>query len=400
MNRLFFAIALLLGLTLGSTSASAAADGEALFQSNCASCHKVDSRLVGPALKGVTSRWEKEEDIIRFVQNSQKVIQSGHPYANELFNKFNQMVMPPFNLKDEEVVAILDYIEADAAAETVAEAGGAAGTTGGNGGGTAELSESQSLTLKLILVGVGLLLTYVFYALSKVTGLVREAKFTRTNKDPEVEYEVTEDTRYIGILNLFRKPDAVKDAKMEGHSYDGIVEYDNNPPAWFNWLFFGSIGWAVVYLLVFHIFNIAPLMHEEYANEMQEAQAQQAKLAEKTLKNLDEMEVLTDQASLQEGKTIFNQNCASCHGQKLEGGVGPNLTDQAWLHGCSVQDIFMTIYDGVPSKGMLSWKKQLRPDEIQAVASYIIAKRGTDPANAKDPQGEPCSSGQTVDATH
>lgn len=401
MNRLKHMLALMLGLLLAIPAT--AQDGEALFQANCTSCHQIDNRLVGPALKGVTSRWDNKEELVAFVQNSQEVIKSGHPYANELYDKYSQMVMPPFGLEEAEVLAIMDYIDAQGAEETVAAAGGAGGADGAaaaGGSATAELSESQSMTLKIVLVAVSLLLSYVFYVLIQVKALVTKARFDQQSRDPEIEYDVTEDTRYTSIFNLFRKPDAVKDAKMEGHSYDGIVEYDNNPPAWFNWLFFGSIGWAVVYLLVFHVFNIAPLQHEEYAQQMEKAQIQQAKLAEKTLNNLEDMEVITDEVKLQEGANIFNNNCAQCHGKNLEGGVGPNLADEAWIHGCSIQEVFMTIYDGVPSKGMLSWKKQLRPDEIQAVSSYIISKRGSEPANGKSPQGEPCSNGQTVDASH
>ena len=404
MNRLKQMLALMLGLLLAVPAN--AQDGEALFQANCTSCHQIDNRLVGPALKGVTSRWDKKEELVAFVQNSQKVIKSGHPYANELYEEYGQMVMPPFGLEEAEVLAIMDYIDAQgaeepAAAAAAAGAGGAGdGAAATGGAASAELSESQRMTLKIIGIAVALLLSYVFYVLVQVQALVTRARFDQQAQDPEVEYEVTENNPYTSILNIFRKPDALQDAKMEGHSYDGIVEYDNNPPAWFNWLFFGSIGWAVVYLLVYHIFNLAPLQHEEYAQQMEKAQVQQAKLAEKTLKNMEDMEVITDEVKLREGANIYNNNCAQCHGKNLEGGVGPNLADEAWIHGCSIQDVFMTIYDGVPSKGMLSWKKQLRPDEIQAVSSYIISKRGSEPANGKSPQGEPCSNGQTVDASH
>jgi cytochrome c oxidase cbb3-type subunit 3 len=93
-------------------------------------------------------------------------------------------------------------------------------------------------------------------------------------------------------------------------------------------------------------------------------------------------------AGLESGKKIYADNCKSCHGAEGQGGVGPNLTDEYWLHGGSLSDIFKTVKYGVVEKGMISWKDQLSPKDIQDVANYILTLQGTNPANAKEPQGE------------
>jgi mono/diheme cytochrome c family protein len=100
------------------------------------------------------------------------------------------------------------------------------------------------------------------------------------------------------------------------------------------------------------------------------------------------MEALTDQASLDAGKLVFMTNCLACHGANGEGGVGPNLTDDYWLHGAGVANMVNTITNGVPIKGMISWKPILKPEQIHQVASYILTLHGTNPPNGKAPQGE------------
>jgi cytochrome c oxidase cbb3-type subunit 3 len=102
--------------------------------------------------------------------------------------------------------------------------------------------------------------------------------------------------------------------------------------------------------------------------------------------------LLTDDASLVAGKAIFDKNCMVCHLAQGQGLVGPNLTDEYWIHGCTIGDVFNLIMVGVPEKGMISWKTQLTPEQIQQVGSYIISLKGTNPPNPKEPQGQPCGS--------
>lgn len=177
---------------------------------------------------------------------------------------------------------------------------------------------------------------------------------------------------------------------MTDHEYDGIRELDNSLPPWWVYMFYATIVFSVVYLAAFHLFGWGQLQEEEYKAELAEAQMQiEAYMATKgDLINESTAKLVTDEALLAEGKAIYDASCTACHGAELQGTVGPNLADSYWIHGGSVGDIFKTIHDGVPSKGMISWKAQLSPEQIQNVASYIISMEGTNPAGAKEPQGE------------
>ena len=174
------------------------------------------------------------------------------------------------------------------------------------------------------------------------------------------------------------------------HNYDGIRELDNVLPPWWVWLFYGSIIWSLVYLVNVHVIRIWPDQKTAYAQEMDQARADVAAYMA-TLTNLvDENNVVasTDAATLAGGKATFAQYCApACHLANGEGNVGPNLTDAYWIHGGGIKNVFKVIKYGVAEKGMISWKSQLKPSEIQAVASYILSLQGSNPPNAKAPQG-------------
>lgn len=177
---------------------------------------------------------------------------------------------------------------------------------------------------------------------------------------------------------------------MLDHNYDGIKELDNSLPPWWVAMFYITIGFAVVYMTYYHFTDKGPGSAEEYEMEMERAdKAIQAFLA--TQANLvDETNVtaLTDADALASGQSIFNANCAACHGMLGEGGVGPNLTDAYWIHGGDVKDVFKTVKYGVPEKGMIAWKSQLSAADMHKVSSYILTLAGTDPPNAKEPQGD------------
>lgn len=177
---------------------------------------------------------------------------------------------------------------------------------------------------------------------------------------------------------------------MMEHAYDGITELDNPTPPWFMGLFYGSIGVAIVYLLVFHVIGTGNIMEQEYTQEMAVATQQREEYIKRVAGSINESTVtqLKDDQGIAAGKALFTQNCVACHGANAEGKVGPNLTDAYWLHGGDVKAIFHVITEGVPEKGMLSWKKQLNPLQVQQVASYILSLQGSNPAGAKEPQGD------------
>lgn len=174
------------------------------------------------------------------------------------------------------------------------------------------------------------------------------------------------------------------------HNYDGIRELDNKLPPWWVYMFYGTIIFAVVYLLRFHVFNDYDQI-EEFETEM--ALAQQAveeyKKNAKDLVDANTVEVLTDPADLKAGKTIFESNCVACHMVDGGGGIGPNLTDQHWILGGGIKNVFHTISEGGrDGKGMIAWKQTLKPLEIAQVASYVLSFQGTTPANPKAPEGD------------
>lgn len=185
------------------------------------------------------------------------------------------------------------------------------------------------------------------------------------------------------------------------HEYDGIRELDNSLPPWWVAMFYITIAFGVAYLGYFHVTDYGVDQATEYVQEMERAEeAVQAHLA-KQADRVDETNViaLQEPKDLELGQTIFNTYCSACHGMLGEGGVGPNLTDNYSIHGSDITSIFTTIKYGVPEKGMIAWNTQLRPVEMQKVASYIMTLVGTSPPNPKEPQGEEFQPGTTEDAS-
>lgn len=178
---------------------------------------------------------------------------------------------------------------------------------------------------------------------------------------------------------------------ITGHDYDGIHELDNRMPPWLQFLFVGTIIFAVGYVLYFHTFEMGNLQEAELQEEIAQAEVQKLAYIEKMGASIDENSVtlLEDESAIKQGGVIFQEKCAACHAADGGGGVGPNLTDEYWIHGGDVKDVFKVIKYGVPEKGMISWEKQLRPADMQKVVSYIVVQlQGTAPAAPKEPQGE------------
>ena len=189
---------------------------------------------------------------------------------------------------------------------------------------------------------------------------------------------------------MVKKFEKVKDELLD-HDYDGIQELDNELPPWWLWLFYITIIWAVVYMVYYHVLGTGPSSAEEYQMEMARTETRyQQQGGETGAAGQEETKLtaLTDEQSLAEGKTIFTKNCVPCHGNNGEGTVGPNLTDDYWIHGATMKDMVNTITNGVPAKGMIAWIPVLTPDEIVKVASYIRTLHGTNPPDAKAPEGE------------
>ncbi len=235
---------------------------------------------------------------------------------------------------------------------------------------------------------------------------------------------------------------------LMSHNYDGIKELDNDLPPWWLWLFYITIAFAVVYMIHYHVLGTGDLMiaeyHKEYDKNWQEGKmvqtgagaleyrspfyrslehrtprelmerlqvlkAEKAEI-EKLLSITDDTETtagegaaetapvvaveekqiqpLTDKAALEAGKQVYTINCVACHGVNGEGGIGPNMTDDFWIHGAGMNNMVHTINVGVPAKGMITWKGVLKEEQILQVASYMMTLYGTNPPNAKAPQGD------------
>jgi cytochrome c oxidase cbb3-type subunit 3 len=198
-------------------------------------------------------------------------------------------------------------------------------------------------------------------------------EYKKHQEEPEID-ELTKD-RYLG-----------------GHEYDGIRELDNKLPRWWVYLFYVTIIFAVVYLLGYHVTKWWPLQEDEYKNEMAVQEAIKKANPEPVI-NLDAMVPMTAAADLAAGQETFKKICSVCHGQKGEGLIGPNFTDQNWIHGdstnntISIKNLYQVVVNGVIEKGMIPYKDQLSPVQIQQVLSFILTLQGTNPPNPKAPQG-------------
>jgi cytochrome c oxidase cbb3-type subunit 3 len=173
------------------------------------------------------------------------------------------------------------------------------------------------------------------------------------------------------------------------HNYDGIKELDNALPPWWKYGFYITIVVAVFYILKFEVWHTGMNPTEEYNAEMTIAKTQTDAYLASAKENVDENTVTDlDAAGNVAGKAIFAKTCVPCHLAEGQGLVGPNLTDEYWIHGGSIKDIFKTIKYGFPDKGMQSWQTTYSPVEMQQLSSYIRSLRGTNPPNPKAPQGD------------
>lgn len=202
----------------------------------------------------------------------------------------------------------------------------------------------------------------------------------------------TDSALYKRVTNFLLKPKQVEDegVLLLHHDYDGIKELDNNLPPWWVYLFYACIIFGVVYLARFEVFG-ADNQEMELKNEMAQAQIDIAEYQRTAPDLMDENSVtlLTDASTLAAGKAIFTANCVACHRADGGGQIGPNLTDEQWILGGGIKNVFHTLVNGGrDGKGMISWKGTLKPKQMQEVASYVLSLKGTNPKDPKAPEGE------------
>ncbi|MCI2229014.1 c-type cytochrome [Polaribacter sp. MSW13] len=218
------------------------------------------------------------------------------------------------------------------------------------------------------------------------------------NKAKELQNEkdgVVPEAENLWLKKLLQSWTKSKDIDSEeeiilDHNYDGIRELDNTLPPWWVYMFYASIVFAVVYLVRFEVLD-GDNQIVEYEKEVAQARMEinKYKSTATDLITAENVTLLTEEKDLKRGKAVFNLNCASCHIADGGGSIGPNLTDEFWILGGGIKNVFTTISNGGrDGKGMIAWNKTLKGDDIAKVASYVISLQGTTPANPKAPQGE------------
>lgn len=239
----------------------------------------------------------------------------------------------------------------------------------------------------LIVVFVGV------YAIRTINLLADQAERLKAGKSgAQYQERASWWSRLMEKMNASVPVESEKEIELD-HSYDGIRELDNHLPPWWKWLFYATIAFSVVYMIVYHISGTLPLQHDEYRRELAMAD-EQVRLyrASQPQAVIDEnkLEYTADPVAIEKGKNIFLSNaCGGCH--RNDGGgntIGPNLTDHYWLHGGDVKSVFATIRDGVVEKGMPAWGKSMSAEDVKNVTFFVISLRGTNPPDAKAPQGE------------
>jgi cytochrome c oxidase cbb3-type subunit 3 len=174
------------------------------------------------------------------------------------------------------------------------------------------------------------------------------------------------------------------------HAYDGIEENDNPLPTWWQWTLYGAIAFAVLYwfdVQVFHIHKTAREKYDQQAAADAQRMADQA-IASGSITNDVLVSMSHNPSTVAEGRDIFTSTCASCHRADGGGLVGPNLTDGYWLHGDQPVDIYKTVHDGWPAKGMPNWSSQLGDKRVAAAVAYVLTLKDKNVAGGKAPQGE------------
>jgi cytochrome c oxidase cbb3-type subunit 3 len=242
-----------------------------------------------------------------------------------------------------------------------------------------------------------LLVLMILIAIELILSSIENIMFQTLSEEGKEKYLASKNKKleWKWAKNLYQRLTKTKSIEREGeiimdHNYDGIRELDNVLPPWWVYLFYGTIIFGVVYLVRFHVVG-EYTQAEEYDQEVAAAkiEIEEYKKNAKDLVDASTVELLTDASDLSAGEKIFTTSCVVCHMADGGGGIGPNLTDDHWILGGGIKNVFNTISEGGrDGKGMVAWKQSFKPAEIAQVASYVISLGGTTPANPKAPEGD------------
>ncbi|PWH83210.1 cytochrome C oxidase subunit III [Algibacter marinivivus] len=242
-----------------------------------------------------------------------------------------------------------------------------------------------------------LLVLLILIAIEAIVGALENVMLHKLDEEAKARFlaEKEKSFKFTWLKKTYAKLLGQKPIEEEGeiildHNYDGIKELDNNLPPWWLYGFYASIIFAAVYLVKYHVFD-GDNQIDELETELADARVaiEAYKKTAKNLVDINTVTMLTDASDLATGKTIFQTNCVACHMADGGGGIGPNLTDEYWILGGGIKNVFRTVSEGGRSgKGMIPWKTQLKPLEMAQVASYILTFQGTTSANPKAAEGD------------
>ncbi len=234
------------------------------------------------------------------------------------------------------------------------------------------------ITLELLVIGALMIFINVLLRIIRNT--------------PETELKAQQMAKKSWFWDNFNKAASLEKEQevLLDHNYDGIQELDNSLPPWWKYGFYLTIVVGVIYIYRFHFSHDGLSQQEEYLAEMQQGEEDKAAYLAKSANNVDENTVvyLTDAASIAAGKEMYGKSCVACHLADGGGSVGPNLTDEYWLHGGGIKDIFKSLKYGWQEKGMKSWKDDYSPKQIQEIASFVKSLKGSKPSTPKEAQGD------------
>jgi cytochrome c oxidase cbb3-type subunit 3 len=250
------------------------------------------------------------------------------------------------------------------------------------------LSEQGRL---LLLIG-GLLVVLIVLMVILAVLMVKTAEIILDKKaveKGEARVSFYKQFKQKWITGKFKPVDKQGDMMLD-HNYDGIREMDYGMPPWLKYVFIGTFLFAVFYVPAFLIFDIIPDQQTEYQASIDDAAMRAEARAKAGIVQItaETAELQSDEAVMKAGQVLYKKNCAVCHADDGGGGVGPNLTDDYWIHGNDIKGVFTTVSEGVPAKGMIPWKGNMSPKQIQDVSNYVLSLVGTTPASSKEPQGE------------
>jgi cytochrome c oxidase cbb3-type subunit 3 len=243
-----------------------------------------------------------------------------------------------------------------------------------------------------------LLVLLILIAIEAIVSSMDNILYQSLNEEAKAKYDAQKvktpkiitwlSTTYKKLLG--QKPVEEEHEIILDHNYDGIKELDNSLPPWWLYGFYASIIFGAIYLLRYHVFN-GDTQFDELETEYAEAKIaiENYKKNAKDLVDINTVEILTELSDLKAGQAIFETNCVACHKADGGGGIGPNLTDNYWISGGGIKDVFRTVSEGGrDGKGMIAWKTMLKPSEMAQVSSYVLQFQGTTPAEPKAPEGD------------